>query len=720
MESRASGATLVKNPNSPLPISPMYNVKAPSMPRPILGGYGAYVTDQERAAAGLALFGADSQADMGAGKGGIGAENLSPWRMLGWFVSIWLPFTLALPWLAANLDPKLVSSSSVYGILLALSVTISSPILALHVIFSSPPVPSLPSAFFGTSGVRSELMESFETETVSSGNGTGLPVDMAQRNASKLTVHDGRRSGDIWIEKGHASDDGRSKISRVSSFGHHSFQSSDTHFISSIQALSMGAPLPKLACMDPRVPSPFPGEDERTLTNPTPEPGAYPIKSTATGHNGYTYTADPVIEAATRILANQAADKARAERARLSSRVSAFTTRTGTTADDEELHDSLAEVQQAHAKVMVAQRRHFSSLAMANTITIPPVSSRLSSAPPTPTGESEFVTVGPSHGAHVVLSPVPSSRQSPKSLQHSRSRSEMVQREVSTPEIVIRASGISIASRSSAGSSQHIRSRSASSAFLGLAPPMTSTPRSANFNFNSASLDVKRFSAASSHYNAPLTPPPAMPLPPTPPSVRAMRSASPHSHVSVGAKSIGGSVAGSVIDIRASQALNGQGQGHLHRIQLGDAVIRHVRSRSEDDVTWAGQFDNEEGYSTSGSSFKFAGFNALDEEEVEALIVGGGPMIVNAPPISGPGRYSSAATAGSSTVAPLSLKNRSGPSMMTSTPKRSKISSSSSHMHRRVASIPESQISFSSPDVHSTPKSRRGHKNRWNNMSLPS
>jgi hypothetical protein len=152
------------------------------------------------------------------GKRGIGAENLSPWRMLGWFISIWLPFALAVPWLAMNLDPSLVANSSdVPVILLVLSVTLSSPILALHVMFSSPPVPSLPAAFFSTSGVRTELMGSFESATVSSD--PGLPADMCERNPSKITIHDGRRSGDIWIEKGHASDDGRSKFSRVSSPG---------------------------------------------------------------------------------------------------------------------------------------------------------------------------------------------------------------------------------------------------------------------------------------------------------------------------------------------------------------------------------------------------------------------------------------------------------------------------------------------------------------------
>ena len=599
---------VIDNPvNDNRPDSKATMVK-PESPRPVLGGYGAYEM-------GDILGIPDAEGNKAA------TSNLEPWRMAGWFISIWLPFTLAIPYLAMNLVPNpsaSFASSSVPAILFTLSVTLSSPILAIHVLLSSPPVPILPSSFFASAEGRASLFGSLHDNTVSSG-APKLPVDMAERNPSQVTVH-GRRSGDIWIERGHASDDGKSKFSR---------------------AVSLTTPIPKLACLDAPAP-----EDERTLTNPTPEPGAFKFpthKHSASEPNspGWVYSADPVIEAASRILAQQAADKAQAARARLSSKVSAFTYATSTSYANEE-SDAVGDFgTQQQAKVMIAHR-HFSSLGVANTIAIPPVNNR--SNPTTPT-----LQIGGFASAQE------QQLTAKHALKHARSRSDM-------GASVVRASGVSVGNRSST-SSVHMRTRSASSAML--TPP----------------TNVGGSHRNSNSHRAPLTPPPSFPLPPTPPSIKAFphhqsRSASRQSHHSRSHSHASARSAGTL-----------SGPIDVDGIRLGNAVMRSLRE--QEDETWplAGYSDGE-GYSTT-SSFKFAGFNALDEEEVEALLVGGGPL------------PSSSAKPAAQVAAPSTPKKVSGSGL------------------NKMASIPESMVSFSSPEVHSTPK--RSLRDRWKqHMSLPS
>ena len=584
----------------------------PETPRPVLGGYGAYEMG--------GIF------EVPDGEGNKAAtSNLDPWRLAGWFISIWLPFTLAMPYLAMNLvsNPSAsFASSSVPVILLTLSVTLSSPILAIHVLLSSPPVPILPSPFFASAKGRASLFGSLHDNTVSSG-GPKLPVDMAERNPSQVTVH-GRRSGDIWIERGHASDEGGSKFSR---------------------AISLTTPIPKLACLDPPPP-----EDERTLTNPTPEPGAFkfPLHNRSASEPnspGWAYSADPVIEAASRILAQQAADKAQATRARLSSKVSAFTYATSTSYANEE-SDAVEDfgVQQ-RAKVMVAHR-HYSSLGIANTISIPPASTRSvgGSNPTTPILQTGGFAAAQEQQltAH-------------NSLKHARSRSDM-------GASVVRASGVSVGNRSSA-SSAHMRTRSASSALL--------TPR----------LNLADGHRNSNSHRAPLTPPPSFPLPPTPPSVKAL----PHHQSRSASRQSNHRRSHSHASTRSAGTFTGPVD--VDSVHLGSAVMRSMRQQEDDTWPATGHSDGE-GYTTT-SSFKFTGFNALDEEEVEALLVGGGPQAT------------SSVKPAAKVAAPSTPKKVSGSGL------------------NKMVSIPDSMVSFSSPEVHSTPK--RSLRNRWKqHMSLPS
>ncbi|KAF9514142.1 hypothetical protein BS47DRAFT_1392719 [Hydnum rufescens UP504] len=504
-------------------------------PRPVvLGGYGP------------SSSGIDPERGLTAAK--AGGEMLTPWRMLGWFLSIWVPLGLALPYLTMNFISG-PSNTIIPLVLLTLSVTLSSPILAIHVLCSSSPVPFTPAELFAPSHVRRESLNgSFSTTTVSSG--PALPYDMVAHAQSQLTVTAGRRSGDIWIEKGYASDASDSKVSRI---------------------LGMASPKPKLFSLDGSIPN---SRESRTLTNPTPEPKAFAFPTVVAAK----YDPDPIIEAASKILAEQAAQKA--ERARLESKASSYYSQ---------------PEESFHANIMVAQR-HFSTMAFASTIHLPP------SKPTTPSLQTEFDALVPD---------VEPSQDRPL------------------------GSSTAISKRS-ASSSSHLRTRSSSSVIT------------------ARTQSMKDVNARSS----PLTPPPAFPLPPTPQSVRSIaqhaRSYSDSTSF-VTPQSKKASIDTFEIDALSAQMLS----SFPPDIHVGSDII--VRDE------WRESFSTRE-YKTafSGSSGMF---RAIDEEEVEGLIIGG-----------------------------------SAPS---STPKSKR---------SKMMSIPEN-ASFSSPEVHSTPKRRQHSKKHF---SLPS
>lgn len=103
-------------------------------------------------------------------------------------------------------SPDTPFTSMVASVLLVLSVTISSPILACNILFRSPlPIPS------GLFDVHSEppsvvMRGPSPTST--------LEVESRYKRSGSVTVIEGRRSGDVWISNGDAID-GKSKAGRV-------------------------------------------------------------------------------------------------------------------------------------------------------------------------------------------------------------------------------------------------------------------------------------------------------------------------------------------------------------------------------------------------------------------------------------------------------------------------------------------------------------------------
>ncbi|GJJ07275.1 hypothetical protein Clacol_001475 [Clathrus columnatus] len=147
--------------------------------------------------------------------------NISVFRCIGWAVFIWLPLGFALPYF------YLASSSSAFispitSILLTLSVTLASPLLASNVLLRlSLPIPA---ALFS----RDYTVKMSEQPNVSEFR---IHPETRARSMS-VTVVEGRRSGDVWIARGEAVD-GRGKTARV---------------------LGLLAPAPKLAVLPTREP----------------------------------------------------------------------------------------------------------------------------------------------------------------------------------------------------------------------------------------------------------------------------------------------------------------------------------------------------------------------------------------------------------------------------------------------------------------------------------
>ncbi|TFK25967.1 hypothetical protein FA15DRAFT_703262 [Coprinopsis marcescibilis] len=191
----------------------------------VLGGYGfAPNASTEKGLASLAA------------PGSVEIE-ISPRPIIGWFISIWLPFALALPY-CIILSLQATVSTPVY-VLYVLSVTLSGPLLALNVIFGS----ALP--------IPTGLFDARETPVTQPKRISTAPSELPpykwsheyKRSMSTTpTVVEGRRSGDVWITKGDAVD-GKSKLSR---------------------AISMLSPNPKLFVL------PQDEDDDMPITPPLP------------------------------------------------------------------------------------------------------------------------------------------------------------------------------------------------------------------------------------------------------------------------------------------------------------------------------------------------------------------------------------------------------------------------------------------------------------------
>ncbi|KAF6762004.1 hypothetical protein DFP72DRAFT_1164870 [Ephemerocybe angulata] len=198
----------------------------------VLGGYGfgPHGSSEE----GLSSLAAAEGADV----------KISPRHVIGWFISVWLPLALSFPYLII-LALQGTPSTAVY-VFYALSVTLSSPLLALNLLCKAPlPIPNglfdrvaaIPFTGKRLSTTPSELPAPYKFSHEYRGSMSSSP-----------TVVDGRRSGDVWITNGDAVN-GKSKLGR---------------------AISMLSPQPKLSVIPPEElhtespplpPVPIPDED---------------------------------------------------------------------------------------------------------------------------------------------------------------------------------------------------------------------------------------------------------------------------------------------------------------------------------------------------------------------------------------------------------------------------------------------------------------------------
>ncbi|TCD69999.1 hypothetical protein EIP91_005249 [Steccherinum ochraceum] len=178
-----SSATAFTRPHTPAMVS-----------TDVLGGYG-YAPEAARAEQG------------GPAQASVPASDLdvSVFRTAGWLVSIWVPFALSMPYFAMTTPGS--SVSSIASLLLVLSVTLSSPLLALNILVRSP-IP-IPSGLFETySEPPSVVMRA------PSAMSTNPSFTHEYKRSGSVTVVEGRRSGDIWIANGDAVE-GKTKFGRA-------------------------------------------------------------------------------------------------------------------------------------------------------------------------------------------------------------------------------------------------------------------------------------------------------------------------------------------------------------------------------------------------------------------------------------------------------------------------------------------------------------------------
>ncbi|KAG6854359.1 hypothetical protein C0991_007864 [Blastosporella zonata] len=194
----------------------------------VLGGYGFAPGEAEK---GLAALAAPPGTTI----------DISMLRLLGWLLYIWIPLVsllnlhyghsahpriqvLSIPYLA-TVSQKSATSSAI-SVLLVLSITMSSPLLALTILFRSPiPIPS------GLFDLRADPPAN--VARAPSPAETDAPFkwshDYKRSMSTTPTVVEGRRSGDVWILNGDAVD-GKNKMNR---------------------AMSMLLPKPKLSVIPP-------------------------------------------------------------------------------------------------------------------------------------------------------------------------------------------------------------------------------------------------------------------------------------------------------------------------------------------------------------------------------------------------------------------------------------------------------------------------------------
>lgn len=150
----------------------------------------------------------------------------------------------AYPYLCSSLQNQNTTPAS--DILLILSVTLASPILMINWLTSPLPIPS------GLFDVRGQLPPSDQVARGSSpftSTTYKASYEYKRSTSASVTVIEGRRSGDVWMSNGNASD-GKGKFGR---------------------AMSLVAPMPKLSVLPPdddmegETTPPIPIQDEDSL-----------------------------------------------------------------------------------------------------------------------------------------------------------------------------------------------------------------------------------------------------------------------------------------------------------------------------------------------------------------------------------------------------------------------------------------------------------------------
>ncbi|KAF8076690.1 hypothetical protein FPV67DRAFT_1649473 [Lyophyllum atratum] len=181
--------------------TPLTAISRPTTPQmanaQVLGGYG-FAPGSLEAEKGLAALATPPGTTI----------DISMIRLLGWLIVIWVPIALSLPYLITVSQRS--SASTLMSILLILSVTMSSPLLALTILLRSPiPIPS------GLFDVRGEAPgHVLRGPSPASTGPYKWSHDYKRSTSMSVTVVEGRRSGDVWLTNGDAVD-GKSKMSRA-------------------------------------------------------------------------------------------------------------------------------------------------------------------------------------------------------------------------------------------------------------------------------------------------------------------------------------------------------------------------------------------------------------------------------------------------------------------------------------------------------------------------
>ncbi|KAH0587909.1 hypothetical protein H2248_006661 [Termitomyces sp. 'cryptogamus'] len=162
--------------------------------------------------------------------------DISMFRLLGWLLYILVPFVLSLPYLITV--PQRSSVSTAVSVVFTLSVTMSSPILVIIILFRSP-IP-IPSGLFDVLEPHGNVARAISP--VSTYAQFRWSQDYKRSTSTSPTVVEGRRSGDVWITNGDAVE-GKGKVGR---------------------AMGMLSPMPKLSVL------PQEAENDRPRTPPLP------------------------------------------------------------------------------------------------------------------------------------------------------------------------------------------------------------------------------------------------------------------------------------------------------------------------------------------------------------------------------------------------------------------------------------------------------------------